>query len=298
MIAAWVPITLLATLAQTFRFLIQRHLKRTALSTGGATFSRFVFSAPLVALGLGLGARAWEGPLPAPTPAFWAFALPGGVAQILATACVISLFQLRNFAVGITFKKSEVILTALAGFVLLGDRVSAGGALAIGLGVVALVVLAGRTGLDLRALMGRAAALGLTSGALFAMSAVCYRGAALSLGDAPLLWRSGLTLACVTTWQSLVLGLWLAWREPGQLTAVARAWRIAALAGMTSMVGSAAWFTAFALQNASYVKALGQVEVALSLMASWLFLGERVTPREFFGISLLTVSVVVLVAAV
>ena len=294
MISAWIPVTLLAAFAQTFRFLLQRHLKRTSLSTAGATFSRFLFSAPLVVLFLLAGARATGTALPDPTPAFWRFVLTGGVAQILATACVITLFGLRNFAVGITFKKTETILTAVVGFVLLGEFVSAGGAFAIGLGVLAVIVLSGEAG----RWDPRAVALGLGSGAFFAVSAVSFRGAALSLGDAPLLIRSGSTLAVATCWQTLILGSWLAWREPGQLAAVARAWRIAGLAGVFSMIGSMCWFTAFALQNAAYVKALGQVEVLFSVLATTLFLGESISRREIVGIGLLTLSIVALILAV
>ncbi|SPJ25245.1 hypothetical protein [Palleronia abyssalis] len=180
---AWIPVTLMAALAQTLRFVAQRHLKRTSLSTAGATFSRFLFSAPLVAATLLAYAALAGEPLPSPSPAFWSFVLPGALAQICATACVITLFGLRNFAVGITFKKSETILTAIVGLILLGEGVSVGGGVAIGLGVVAVIVLSGEAG----RWSGRAVALGLGSGLLFAISAVCYRGAALSLGDAPLL---------------------------------------------------------------------------------------------------------------
>ncbi|QFU08109.1 EamA-like transporter family protein [Rhodobacteraceae bacterium THAF1] len=290
----WVGATLVASVAQTFRFLVQRHLKRTSLSTAGATFSRFLFSAPLVAALL--AAYLWAGGLSLPTPngAFWRFVLPGGLSQILATACVITLFGLRNFAVGITLMKTEVILTGAVGFVLLGEAVTLSAALAIAVGVIAVIVLSGGAG----AWDGRAVALGLGSGALFAVSAVCYRGAALSLGDAPVLARSMATLAVATTWQSLILGAWIAWAEPGQLRAVVQAWRIAVLAGVFSMIGSLGWFTAFALQNAAYVKALGQVEVVFSILASTLFLGERISRREGVGIALLGVSIAALILSV
>ena len=59
----------------------------------------------------------------------------GGVAQILATVCIVLLFSLRNFAVGVTFKKTEVMLTALAGLVILGESVSLAGIVAIAIGL-------------------------------------------------------------------------------------------------------------------------------------------------------------------
>ena len=38
----------MAAAAQTVRFMLQKHLKATKLSTAGATFARFIYSAPLV----------------------------------------------------------------------------------------------------------------------------------------------------------------------------------------------------------------------------------------------------------
>ncbi|MFT5631570.1 MAG: hypothetical protein ACI9HB_002751, partial [Gammaproteobacteria bacterium] len=39
----WIPITLGAALAQTLRFMLQKQLKTTQLSTAGTTFARFVY---------------------------------------------------------------------------------------------------------------------------------------------------------------------------------------------------------------------------------------------------------------
>lgn len=40
--AAWIPVTLFAAFVQNLRFMLQKHLKPTRLSTGSATFARFV----------------------------------------------------------------------------------------------------------------------------------------------------------------------------------------------------------------------------------------------------------------
>ena len=61
------------------------------------------------------------------------------------------------------------------------------------------------------------------------------------------------------------------------------------------MGGSLAWFTAFSLQNAAYVKALGQFELLLSLMASHLIFKEQISKRELGGLFLLTASILSLV---
>jgi drug/metabolite transporter (DMT)-like permease len=61
------------------------------------------------------------------------------------------------------------------------------------------------------------------------------------------------------------------------------------------MAGSLCWFTAFTLENAAMVFAVGQVEVIFSLFASVLFFGERITRHEGRGIALITLSVIAVV---
>ena len=67
-----------------------------------------------------------------------------------------------------------------------------------------------------------------------------------------------MTLLVAISMQFVGMAFYLRWREPGQITQVIRAWRLAIWVGLLSLLGSLAWFTAFALQNAAYVKALGQ----------------------------------------
>ena len=65
-----------------------------------------------------------------------------------------------------------------------------------------------------------------------------------------------------------------------------RHWRWTVVVGLTSMVGSAGWFTAMAMQNAALVRAVGQVELVFTFAASALFFRERTTPIELGGIVL------------
>ncbi|MBJ6370484.1 DMT family transporter [Sedimentitalea arenosa] len=297
----WIPVTLAAAVFQTFRFMLQKSLSTTKLSAAGATFARFAYSAPLI-LAL-LGAYLWISgrSLPVLDARFWAFAAIGGLSQILATICVVLLFKQRNFAVGITFKKTEVIQTALVGFVVLGDSVSVGAMVAILIGLVAVLILSRTpevTGAWWRHLTGRASLLGLGSGVLFAFSAVSYRGASLQLGDLDAAFRAAITLACVVSLQAASMALWLGLRDRAELRAVWTTRRVAVWIGLFSMAGSFCWFLAFTLQNAAYVKALGQVELVLSLLASVLFFRETVSRREITGMALLCVSILLLVLAI
>ncbi|MFP5509369.1 MAG: EamA family transporter [Alphaproteobacteria bacterium] len=294
----WVIATVLAAGFQTARFMLQKQLSMGALSTAGATFARFIYSSPLVLLLVAVYLALRGVPMPALSGLFWVYALLGGLGQILATICVVALFRERNFAVGITFKNTEVVLTAFAGLLVLGEGVTPAGLAAILLGLVGVLVLSGTPGLTgnlWRRIASRAAGLGLLAGALFAVSSVAYRGASLELAsDDPFL-RAMVTLAAVTASQTIAMTLWLRWREPGQIGAVVRVWRRAVWIGLTSMAGSLCWFTAFTLQNVAYVKAVGQVELIFSLAASILFFNERFTRREAVGIALISASVLSLV---
>lgn len=300
--AAWVYVTIAAAFSQNLRFMLQKQLRSAALSTAGATFARFAFSAPLVWVLITLYVNARGESFPAIPRGFWAFAFSGGLAQILATMCVVALFQHRNFAVGITFKKTEVLQTALVGLVVLGEGVSSLAVVAIAIGFVGVVLLSdppdAKGGVGIGRYFNHAAGLGLLSGFLFGISAIGYRGASLSLGSEDVVLRAGFTLAIVTTYQTAIMAAWMAWRERGEIARVLRAWRVAALVGITSMIGSFCWFTAFTLQNAAYVKVLGQVELIFSFVAGVLVFKEKTSPREVWAMMLIVLSIVVLALAI
>lgn len=298
MTEAWVLLSIAAAFFQTLRFMLQKSLSMGALSALGATFARFAYAAPLAATVAVLYGIFGLGTAPSVGSVFWIYVLSGGVAQIVATWCVVLLFAERNFAVGITFKKTEVVQTALVGVAVLGDRISLPAWFAIFIGLTGVLVLSDRPGDDgrwSRRIMNRAAALGLISGAFFAVSAVAYRGATLEVAGDDAFWRAIVSVAAVTAAQSFGMALYLRWREPGQLSRVWAARRTAIWMGLASLMASAGWFTAFTLQNAAYVFAVGQIEVIFSIFASVLFFRERITGREVLGMTLLTVSIVALV---
>lgn len=297
----WILVSLLAAVFQTVRFMLQKVLATATLTAAGATFSRFVYSMPFILVLLMAYLAIGGAPLPQISAGFWGFGLLGAVSQIMATICVVLLFKDRNFAVGVTFAKTEVIQTVLVGWVLLGEGVSWPGFGAIAVGIVGLVLLSSKpetSGLRLRHFTNRAAALGIASGVLFAFSAVSYRGATLNVESDDAVLRALVTLAAVVSMQTAIMAVWLRWREPREMAAVWTARRVAVWIGLTSMGGSLCWFIAFALQNAAYVKALGQVELILSVAATTLFFREKITPREWVGMGILMVSIVMLVLVI
>ncbi|MBW0159058.1 EamA family transporter [Sedimentimonas flavescens] len=291
----WVWVTLAAAAVQTLRFMLQKRLTGTGLSTGGATFSRFLFGAPIAALAAVLTLAMAGGEVPVPGPRFWAFALAGGAAQVAATFLTVALFKLRNFAVGVAFTKTETVQVAAFSVLVLGEAVTPLGWFGIALGLVGVLLLS-RTPRG-TAFSARAVVYGVLAGGLFGLSSIGYRGATLELMPAAFFTRAIVTLACVTFAQSLGMALYLRLVEPRELGRVIRAWRRTIWVGVTGVAGSAGWFTAFALMNAAYVRALGQVEIVFTLIVSVLVFHERLSPREGAGIALVVASLIAIVLA-
>jgi drug/metabolite transporter (DMT)-like permease len=290
----WIIATLCAATFQTIRFTLQKILADGNLSPLGATYSRFIFAAPLIILCSFLFLFSTDISVPDVESQFLLFAVGGGLAQILATVCVILVFKSRNFAVGITLKKTEVILTAFMGILVIGEGVSSISMSLIclgGLGVFFLNKKVSSTGQpNFLSRINKSAFYGLSSGLLFAISAVCYRSATLSVVSDLVYLRSGYTLLVVILAQSFVMTIWLAVFEPGQIKLVWQERKKGIWVGITSLGGSFFWFTAFTLQNAAYVKAVGQIELIFSLLISTLFFKDRISTREILGMLLIGLS--------
>lgn len=291
---AWILATLTAVMFQTARFAVQKQLTLEGMSALAATWARFLWATPFLVFTLFLWLQFYQPVLPKLSVQFWILISIGGIAQILATVCVLLLFKMRAFAVGLTFKKSEALQTGLLGWIALGDRLSAGGIFALLLGFVSLSVLsvpdsAGRPGDGLRS-----AGLGIMSGALFAVTGVAFR-AAILLIEAPTMIQAGLALVVATTLQTVFLALWFATSDPSQIRITLRAWRPGVLLGILSLLGTYGWFAAFALQNAAYVYALGQVELIVAVIVGFMLFGEKPKRRELIGMAVLAASLIALV---
>ena len=294
----WIPITIFAAFMQNLRSALQKHLKGR-LSTSGATFSRFAYAAPLAALYF--SGLVFLGGYEAPQPhlEFAVFTMVGGLAQIIATALLVYIFSFRNFAVGTTFSKTETIQTAMFGIVILGEAVSLAATLAILISLVGVMMISVTQGspearLSATKWLDRSALFGIASGAFFGISAVSYRAASLSLDSGDFIIRAALTLACVTVFQTIAMAVYMRIREPGQIGAVIASWRVSAWVGCAGMLGSAGWFTAMTLQNAAYVRALGQIELLFTFAASYLVFRERSKPVELLGIALVAGGILIL----
>lgn len=297
----WIPITIFAAFCQNLRSALQKHLKGR-LGTTGATFVRFGYGFPFALLYLAVLHAGLGHKLPEPNVTFFAAGALGGLAQIIATFLLVHLFSYRNFAVGTAYSKTEPVQAAIFGLVLLGETVTAGAVAAILIGVAGVVLISiARQPLTLRSvassLTSRPALIGLASAAAFGVSAVLYRQASTELAGPNFIMQAAFTLAFVTLFQTFVMILWMWRREPGQLRASLVNWRIAIWVGLVGVAGSAGWFTAMTLQKVAYVRALGQIELVFTFLASWLVFKEAINKSELLGCILIVGGILLLLVA-
>ena len=295
----WIPIAIGAALMQAVRTAAQKDLN-TQLSTMVTTYVRSLFGWPFLIAYLAMVSAISTESRPPLHGAFLAYSGTAALTQVGATALLIRLFTLKNFAVGTTLSKTDVMITAIIGSILFSESIDALGWLAILLTVTGVVMIAvARLGFGAfadvgglpEAIAGRPTQIGLATGLLFALSYLFLREASLSLGDGSFLIRAGWTVVAVTGVQVVVLGLWLLWTEPGGLKQMAVAWRPSVFIGITSALGSIGWFTAMTLENASYVKAVGQVETVFTLAISYVYFKERLNGWELVGIAVIVAGV-------
>jgi drug/metabolite transporter (DMT)-like permease len=286
----WAVFTIVAAAAQTVRNAAQRELT-TRLGTVGATHVRFLFGFPFALIFLAGVMIALGQGLPQPPPAFWPWVVVGALTQVAATALMLAAMNDRSFVVVYAYIKTEPVQAALFGLVFLGDVVTPGMAAAILIATSGVVTMALKPGTSMDV---RATLLGLAAGAMFALSAVGFRGGILSLGLPSYVMAATFTLVVGLVMQSALLSLYLWLRNPDVLVSIMRAWRPSLFAGFMGALASQFWFLAFALATAASVRTLALVEVLFAQAISRFAFKQATTPREAVGVVLIVVGVLLL----
>ncbi|EHR40547.1 DMT family transporter [Alishewanella jeotgali] len=283
----WIPFTLLAAFMQAWRNAFQKQLSKD-VSVAGVTLARFIWASPLAALYLA-GLYQWQ-PVALPTfnHRFVFFIVGAAVAQIIATALMVKLFKLRNYAIGAGLAKSEAILAAILGVAFFSESLSLLGWVGVLLGAVAVFLLSGASW---RQLSWPVLLLGISSGLSFALTSLWVRQASLALG-LPFPHGAAWVLLVVILLQTLILLSYLLWRERSTLLALWRRPRLTLLISISSCIGSIGWFTAMSLESVALVKTLGQVEVLFMLLISAFFFKEKLQRTDHGGLALIVLAAI------
>jgi drug/metabolite transporter (DMT)-like permease len=297
----WIPITVAAALFQNIRTTMQQKI-RGILSVDGANFVRYLYGAPL-ALGmlaflvLGTGRH-----MPSISLAFLGLVTIAGLGQIIATSLMIHAFALRNYAVGTVYSKTEVLFVALFATFVASEPLHFGSWIGIVICLAGVAILSVRGNFaDVRSVLSefthKGALYGLLSGVFFAIAAAGIREASKLLPDGDFMVRGITVLACMNTIQIVLMATYLYRRDRSQLAKVGANWRSSIWVGVFSVLGSACWALAITLENAALVRAVGQIELVFTFIASHLVLKERPSIGEWIG-SILVVGGVILILIV
>jgi drug/metabolite transporter (DMT)-like permease len=218
----------------------------------------------------------------------------GALAQIGATALMLAAMNHRSFVVVYAYIKTEPVQVALFGLVFLGDVVTPGMAAAILTATAGVIIMAIKPGTPSSL---TATLLGLASGAMFALSAVGFRGAILRLEGESYVMAATVTVVVGLVLQSVLLTAYLRLRAPEVLAAIVRAWRPSLVAGFMGALASQFWFLALALATAASVRTLALVEVLFAQAISHFVFKQPITVREAVGIVLIVIGVALLLWA-
>lgn len=292
--SAWIAIVLLSAGAQTVRNAVQRTLAGTS-GVLPATFVRFFHGIPFAVVGLLVVAMASTESLPSPGAEYVAWIGLGSVAQLAATACLIAAMGRRSFVVAVAFSKTEILQVGIYSMILLSEPPAPATVGAILLSTIGVLVLSVR-GTALRVLetgswLSTGAALGLASGAGYALSGIGFRGAMLAL-DHPQPWVAGVySVVWAQSIQTVLLGTYLVVKDRRGLLNVMVRWRLSTLAGFMGTLASMGWLTAYAMRSAVDVSIASLVDVIFSYALSRRLFREPVTRAEILGIVLIVTGI-------
>ncbi len=289
----WAIFTILAAGGQTLRNAMQKELTAT-LGTVGATHVRFLFGLPFGLLFLAIVLLATGSPLPKLSSAMLAWTTVAALAQICATALLLAAMRERSFVVVTALSKTEPLQVAVFGLAFLGDQLSAGLITAILIATTGVVMMSWPRRTVDAALSWSSAALGIGSGAMFAIAAVGFRGGIMALQADSFVLAASTTLALGLIIQTVTLSLYLLVFERQNLVAIFRAWRPSITAGFMGAFASQMWFLAFALESAAKVRTLALVEILFAQAISRQMFKQSLASREAVGIGLIVIGVVLL----
>ena len=293
----WVLITILASLSQTLRSVYQKNIIEE-VGVVSSAYSRFIFALPFSFLLLVFF-------VPYDDPIFlqatklvtlsWLFL--ASICQILFTVLLIKLFTLRSFAIGIAFSKTEVIQTTIFEILILGFILTSQLFVAILIGFLGVLFISNLklfSSLTEKKILTKQVIIGVFCGIFLGLSSVLYK-ASLDNISGVFLYKKVITLSCLALLiQTIVMGSYIFFFSKENLFKLLFIWKKGLPVGFFGCSATFFWFYAFSLTDATYVRAVGQLEIVFSLAISYLFYKEKIKVIEFLGIMLISISILAL----
>ena len=283
---SWIIFTISGAFFQNLRSSLQKKLNKD-LSTVASTYVRFAFALPFAILIFFLNFGNFEiiSKILKQTDFIYLTAI-ASIFQIIFTFTLLYLFNFSNFVVGTSLSKTEVVQVAIFEYFLLKDKLNVFGIFGIIIATVGVIIISIK---DLKLFFSnffsKTTFIGLLTGLFLGLSVVFFRAAALSLED----FSSNFDKAIITLFfgliiQTFLISIYLLVYERSEFRKFRNNKLESCLAGLTGFLATLSWFFAFTFIQASFVRALGQVEIFFSFVSSKYFFKEKVTKMEIIGI--------------
>ena len=298
----WIFAAIFAAACQTARSAFQKNMI-SKLGDYGAAYIRFCYALPFTTLIWLTWISIPGNNIPDLSIYSIVMCLVGSIFQVLFTYVLMKVFSHKNFATGIAFSKTEVILIAGLEIMLLSAAFSISIMFGIILGVISVLLLSYAKKADsisktfillLKSIMSIGTLVGLLSGLLLAGSVVAFRVSIISV-DAPLLDKSLFISFIAIVFQTIFVGFYLFINKRNEFQAVIKYWKPSLPAGLCGTGATFGWFVAFGLTTAAEVRAVGQIELIFSILLSVLFFKEKIKKTELTGIILLGLSILIII---
>ena len=283
---SWIIFTISGAFFQNLRSSLQKKLNKD-LSTVASTYVRFAFALPFAILIFFLNFGNFEiiSTILKQTDFIYLTTI-ASIFQIIFTFTLLYLFNFSNFVVGTSLSKTEVVQVAIFEYFLLKDKLNVFGIFGIIIATVGVIIISIK---DLKLFFSnffsKTTFIGLLTGLFLGLSVVFFRAAALSLED----FSSNFDKAIITLFfgliiQTFLISVYLLVYERSEFRKFRNNKLESCLAGLTGFLATLSWFFAFTFIQASFVRALGQVEIFFSFVSSKYFFKEKITKMEIIGI--------------
>ena len=282
----WVIFTVLAAFFQNLRTSLQKRLNKN-LSLVASAYVRFAFALPFAFIIFFINFRSLDVvQIILDQNNFIYYTFLGAIFQVIFTLLLLYLFKFSNFVVGTSLSKTEVIQIAIFEYIILKDKLNLFGIIGIIVATIGVIVITIKdVKLFFRNFFSKVTLIGLTTGLILGLSVVYFRAAALSLEN----FSSNFDKAITTLFfglfiQTAVVTTYLLIFEKSEFKKFYQNKVEICFTGLAGFLATLSWFFAFTLIQASFVRAVGQIEILFSYMSSKYLFKEKITFIEIMGI--------------
>ena len=282
----WVIFTVLAAFFQNLRTSLQKKLNKN-LSLVASAYVRFAFALPFAFIIFFTNFRSLDiVQIILDQNNFIYYTFLGAIFQVIFTLLLLYLFKFSNFVVGTSLSKTEVIQIAIFEYIILKDKLNLFGIIGIIVATIGVIVITIKNvKLFFRNFFSKVTLIGLTTGLILGLSVVYFRAAALSLEN----FSSNFDKAITTLFfglfiQTAVVTTYLLIFEKSEFKKFYQNKVEICFTGLAGFLATLSWFFAFTLIQASFVRAVGQIEILFSYMSSKYLFKEKITFIEIMGI--------------